>query len=67
MDFLKAFRLVYSNKLTIEEAVKRLDPRNTMAVGSQSLVKPEVLEEAKEIIEAIPKLMEINELKWPPD
>ena len=26
-----------------------------------------MLEEAKGIIEAIPKLIEIDELKWPPD
>ena len=35
--------------------------------AAQSLVKPEVLEQAKRIIEVMPKLKEINELKWPPD
>ena len=35
--------------------------------AAQSLVKPEVLEQAKWIIEVMPKLKVINELKWPPD
>ena len=35
--------------------------------SAQSLVKPELLEEAKGIIDAIPKLKEFDELKWPPD
>jgi hypothetical protein len=33
---------------------------------AQLLVKPE-LKQAKWIIEGMPKLKEINELKWPPD
>jgi hypothetical protein len=66
LDFFKAFRQNYSIKLTKEEAVKKLDLKNTMA-AAQSLVKPELLEEAKGIIEAIPKLIDIDELKWPPD
>jgi hypothetical protein len=35
--------------------------------AAQSLVKPEVLEEAKRIIEVMPKLKEINGKKLPPD
>jgi hypothetical protein len=35
--------------------------------AAQSLVKPEVLEEAKWIIEVMPKLMEINKIRPPPE
>lgn len=66
LEFFKAFRQIYSIKLTKEEAVNKLDPKLTMA-AAQSLVKPEVLEQAKWIIEVMPKLKVINELKWPPD
>jgi hypothetical protein len=51
--------------LTKDEAVLKLDSKNTMA-AAKSLVNPELLEEAKKIIEAITKLKVINELKWPP-
>jgi hypothetical protein len=38
-----------------------------MMAASQSLIKPELLEVAKWIIEYMPKLMGIYELKWPPE
>ena len=66
LDFFKAFRQIYSIKLTKVEAVNKLDPKNMMA-AAQSLVKPEVLEGAKWIIEATPKIMGgIDKLEWPP-
>jgi hypothetical protein len=66
LHFLKAFRQIYSLKLAKDEAVKKFDPKNTME-AAQSPVKPELLEEAKVIIEAIPKLNDINEHKRPPN
>jgi hypothetical protein len=66
LEFFKAFRQIYSIKLTLEEVVKKLDPRITMA-AAQLLVKPEVLEKAKWIIEAVPKLIEINKIRPPPE
>jgi hypothetical protein len=53
--------MIYSSNLNKEEVVKKLNPKNTFAT-SQSLVKPELLELAKWIIWAIPKLKVIKEL-----
>lgn len=65
LDFFKAFRQIYSIKLTKDEAVLKLNSKSTIP-AAKSLVNPELLEEAKKIIEAITMLKEINELKWPP-
>jgi hypothetical protein len=52
LDFFKAFRQIYSIKLTKAEAVNKLSQLNKIEiVSSHSLINQELLDKAKWIIE----------------